>query len=762
MWNHSNVIKYSFEAGDNESESDELFLDRYCSSRTKYHLAKQNIKATDLRKILRILAPLVPDLDHSTPYWAWDRAGQLLVCIGRAHLQWRKDRPVPVTKQPRFGLCAFLGNIHLWSDEKLTCDASLDQQAYMGFNNSQWLFWEGSENKCYFQEPLAGRNAKQDFSTLLSDNKPLWSLIQEIGGRLDSPSFLLQEAFDPIKARFDMPEEFSVIYPQLIDDGKGLPKVAQPKNTIYRKRRQGDVNEKVVGEENDQEYPPQPPQEPTPVACTDPSAVIQQLADALQLPAEKDAKLTDSPDITGRYYVYVLLDSDNHQPFYVGKGAYDRALQHFRTINLNDGLEDPDEKDKKDKKDIKLGVIPDDILKAEENSGVLVNANDSIVNTEAEANKIYKIKELLRRGVSPNDIPRVVARGLSSHAAYAIEALLIKSVYGMASLSNVVPGHHDDRFRAVGNWDYQVGYDLPVTPQGDFSDDDQPHACGSYYVYVLRDPSTQEIFYVGKGKGNRLGQHFANARSGKTFYNEPRLERLRKLLEKGCTPKQIGRIVARVENEALAYIIESFYMKFVVGFDRLKNIQSGHLYGLFRSQGDWEKRHGFDLPTHASGMRKMLLDIFLGEGLDAVLAEVTQDQHVAAILTEIQDPKLMGAGELASLGQIREVDKAVSLRIQVRCARRIQIVLHPEDIDGREWMQKNFGRFGLYPLHRADDLFIPLPWRGAANVPTDTGVAVERAVRLAKLAQVLQRAKERQELAEFDDLLVGLPRQKIA
>ena len=77
-------------------------------------------------------------------------------------------------------------------------------------------------------------------------------------------------------------------------------------------------------------------------------------------------------------------------------------------------------------------------------------------------------------------------------------------------------------------------------------------------------------------------------------------------------------------------------------------------------------------------------------------------------------------------------------------------------------MQKNFGRFGLYPLHRADDLFIPLPWRGAANVPTDTGVAVERAVRLAKLAQVLQRAKERQELAEFDDLLVGLPRQKIA
>lgn len=28
-----------------------------------------------------------------------------------------------------------------------------------------------------------------------------------------------------------------------------------------------------------------------------------------------------------------------------------------------------------------------------------------------------------------------------------------------------------------------------------------------YYVYILKDPRNDSIFYVGKGKGNRLFQH---------------------------------------------------------------------------------------------------------------------------------------------------------------------------------------------------------------------------------------------------------------
>ncbi len=744
MWNNADIIKYFFEAGDNESESDKLFLDRYCSSRTKAHLDRQKINTADLRKILRILAPLAPDLEHSTPHWSWDHAGELLVCIGRAHLQWKDNRPLPVTNQPRFGLCALQGHIHLWSDKKLTCDASYDEQAYIGFKASQWDFWEGSENKCFFKKPLAGRNAEQPLSVLLSDNKPLWSLVQEIGSRVRSSSFLLYEAMARKKARLGLPEEIAVIYPKLNDDEDQASRIAHNKKT-----------------DNIKHFPLATAiHEPALIASADSSAEIQQLAVALHLPPEKDAKLTDSQDITGRYYVYVLLDPNNDQPFYVGKGAYDRALQHFRAINLSDEV--IEDEDGKDDNEIRLGVMPQELLKAEETLMDQINANGPNIKTETGDKKIKKISELLRCGISRDDIPRVVARGLSSQAAYAIEALLIKSVYGIENLTNVVPGHHDLKFRAMGNWDYQHGYDLPFAAEGELLSDDQRHPCGPYYVYVLRDPSNQEIFYVGKGKGNRLCQHFAHARNGLTFPKQPRLQRLCKLLEDGYTAKQIGRIVARVESEALAYVIESFYMKFVVGFDRLKNIQSGHLYGLFRSQGDWGKRLGFDLPTHATGMRKMLLDVFLGEGLDAILSDVTQDPRVAALLGDLQQPSLIGAGELATLGHILKVDKAISIRIQVRCARRVQIVLHPRGTQGREWMQRNFGRFGLYPLRRADDLFIPLPWRGAANVAIETGVAIERVIRLAKLAQVLQRAANRQDLAEFDDLLIGLPRQIIA
>ena len=32
-----------------------------------------------------------------------------------------------------------------------------------------------------------------------------------------------------------------------------------------------------------------------------------------------------------------------------------------------------------------------------------------------------------------------------------------------------------------------------------------------YYVYLLKDPDTHEVFYVGKGKGNRVFEHVMQA-----------------------------------------------------------------------------------------------------------------------------------------------------------------------------------------------------------------------------------------------------------
>lgn len=71
-----------------------------------------------------------------------------------------------------------------------------------------------------------------------------------------------------------------------------------------------------------------------------------------------------------------------------------------------------------------------------------------------------------------------------------------------------------------------------------------------YYVYLLSDPQTEEIFYVGKGKGNRVFQHFTDKEdSAKT-------RKIRALLEKGIEPK-IEILVHGIEDDFTIKKIEA-------------------------------------------------------------------------------------------------------------------------------------------------------------------------------------------------------------
>ncbi|WP_313030786.1 GIY-YIG nuclease family protein [Soonwooa sp.] len=51
------------------------------------------------------------------------------------------------------------------------------------------------------------------------------------------------------------------------------------------------------------------------------------------------------------------------------------------------------------------------------------------------------------------------------------------------------------------------------------------------YVYIYSDPITEKMFYVGKGKGNRVFDHLKDKKECEkvTYLNE--------LLEKGLQPK---------------------------------------------------------------------------------------------------------------------------------------------------------------------------------------------------------------------------------
>jgi hypothetical protein len=420
----------------------------------------------------------------------------------------------------------------------------------------------------------------------------------------------------------------------------------------------------------------------------------------------------------GRFYVYVLLDPRNNSPFYVGKGTSNRIVEHFR-----------------------VGYSPEEIF-------------DPKIKSKDETDKNRFIQELTELDYGTNHIARVVGRRLSEETAFAIEGLLIKSIYGLDTLKNIVDGRHTDRFRPKDDWDYIKNFDLDTDPQGNFlkGKDDE------YYVYVLRNPDTGNIFYVGKGKGNRLSDHFQDARIHKNNSVAERLAEISTLIQAGKLPKDIGRIVARVENESVAFMIESFYIKFVIGFNNIHNVIAVNASYMFRSFNDWDLRIGFDIPiiVESGQARTEELDICFAEGLDFELQKVVDklEEIEPKLKLEFSNPRFVDAGELAVWASIPDINQNVVVRIQIRFARRFQIQLYPLNVGGRIWIENHFTMLNAYPLMRKDNRFIPLSWRGANNVTRDPAVAASRVLQIIKLARIARR----EDLSpDLELLLEGLP-----
>lgn len=140
----------------------------------------------------------------------------------------------------------------------------------------------------------------------------------------------------------------------------------------------------------------------------------------------------------GRFYVYALIDPRTEKPFYIGKGTANRATDHFRTANVSAEQEgDGGEWNKND--EAYVGATPEEVL-------------DTLAESGEESEKTQKIRELLELGFTAKEIARVVARRVSEEVAFALESLLIKSVFGRDALTNIADGHHSERFRLRGSW----------------------------------------------------------------------------------------------------------------------------------------------------------------------------------------------------------------------------------------------------------------------------------------------------------------------
>ena len=80
-----------------------------------------------------------------------------------------------------------------------------------------------------------------------------------------------------------------------------------------------------------------------------------------------------------------------------------------------------------------------------------------------------------------------------------------------------------------------------------------PQHVGAYYVYQLVDPRDNSVFYVGKGKGDRIKIHAKNARLGR-IDNAPKHQMIQSIHCEGLDV--IERVVSYHETSASAYKAE--------------------------------------------------------------------------------------------------------------------------------------------------------------------------------------------------------------
>lgn len=112
-----------------------------------------------------------------------------------------------------------------------------------------------------------------------------------------------------------------------------------------------------------------------------------------------------------------------------------------------------------------------------------------------------------------------------------------------------------------------------------------------FYVYALFDPRNSQIFYVGKGTGNRVFSH--EAESGKSAESEKaKLQRIQEIESAGYNVKRLIVNWGLTEDEAFASEATLINLVNYISSDALTNIVAGHHIHESLTVEDFELLYG--------------------------------------------------------------------------------------------------------------------------------------------------------------------------
>ena len=127
------------------------------------------------------------------------------------------------------------------------------------------------------------------------------------------------------------------------------------------------------------------------------------------------------------------------------------------------------------------------------------------------------------------------------------------------------------------------------------ADSDLTKALKPYYVYELVDPRGEQVFYVGKGVGERALQHELEARN-----QSIETEKTKRIREIENTSGHVTvRVIGRYETEQQAFAVEATLIHWIYGLKNLTNIQGGHGSSTIRGFGELGEIEGIDIPRRS-------------------------------------------------------------------------------------------------------------------------------------------------------------------